>query len=351
MNFAIRNSLVLAAAFVLGACDSSPHDTSPTGNSPAKAPPAARVLTQGEACVTLLAGQSIPVGTVCTSVAGDSAYVTYSTVDGWMLSEAHLWAGTSLSTLPRNRAGNPQLGLFPFRSTSATPATTKTLALPLALFGLNQAMTSCATVTAMMVAHAVVHKPRPDGSRQTETAYGEGTRLVERGNWATWFGVALACAQDEPKVATEETAFAWGGAFATCFIGSGLVETQRWGWTNGPLVQGEYRFALFAGAGQCDLSKGTRVGDLTVLYRGSTATIAYDMLPGFHLRQTHLHAGSDPLASKVDRRTGAKEYTVAPGQYGSIHDLDGAGADTFVVGGLSGPIHVVAHAVVSSSDW
>lgn len=351
MLASIRSSLLAAAALSLSACDVSVDRSAATG--PAEQPPssAGRVLVQGASCVTLLAGQTIPVGSVCTSVSGDSAYVTYSTTNGWYLFETHLWAGTSLSAMPQNRAGNPQLGLFPYGSSYAAPVATATIAVPLSLFGLDQSMQACAAVSAYLVTHAVVKKQRVDGSWQSETAYGEGTRLVQKGNWATWFAVTFSCAADEPKVLTEETAFAWGGPLAACFIGSDLLATNRWGWTNGPLSEGDYRFDIYAGAGQCDLAKGTHVGTLSVSYHGSTATVTYAMFSGFSLSETHLYVGSDPLASTIDRRTGAKEYTVAPGQYGNIHDLDAAASDVFVVTGLSGPIHVVAHAVVASSEW
>lgn len=351
MHASIRSSLFAVAALSLGACDQSFQGPVSAGASEPESPLAARVLIQGASCVTLLAGQTISVGSVCVAVAGDSAYVTYSTLDGWRLFETHLWAGTSLSGMPQNRAGNPQLGLFPYGASYATPTTTATIAVPLSLFGLDQSMQSCAAVTGYFVTHAVVKKQRADGSWQSETSYGEGTRLVQKGNWATWFGVAFSCAADEPKVVSEETAFAWGGPVAACFIGSDLLTTNRWGWTNGPLAEGDYTFDIYAGAGQCDLSKGTHVGTLTVSYHGSTATVSYVMFSGFTLSETHLYVGSDPLASTVDRRTGAKEYTVAPGQYGNIHDLDAASSDTFVVGGLSGQIYVVAHAVVASSEW
>jgi hypothetical protein len=301
--------------------------------------------------VTLLAGQTIPVGSVCTSVSGDSAYVTYSTADGWVLTATHLWAGTSLATMPQNRAGNPQLGLFPYAGSYAAPLVTATIAVPLSAFGLDQSMQACAAVSGYFVTHAVVKKQRADGSWQSETAYGEGSRLVLKGNWATWFGITFACEADKPVVLTEETAFAWGGALAACFIGSDLVESNRWGWTNGPLAVGNYQFDIYAGAGQCDLTKGTRVGTLSVSYNGSTATVSYAMFSGFSLSETHLYVGSDPLASTIDRKTGAKEYTVAPGQYGNIHDLNAAASDVFQISGLSGPIYVVAHAVVASSTW
>jgi hypothetical protein len=347
-----RIAALATTALLIAGCDMPQSTTVNEETNGSQHAVAARVVVQDASCVTLLAGQTTPAGSVCTVVDGDSVRVTYSTTDGWRIFETHMWAGTSFASLPVNKAGNPQVGLFPHASTQ-TGVTSVTVSLPLSLFGLSQGMASCAPVTAYVVAHAVVKKQRLDGSWQSETAYGEGTRLVQKGNWATWFSITLTCAQDEPpQVATEETAFAFANdSLSMCFIGSDLLTTNRWGWSNGPLVAGSYSFDLYAGAGQCDRSKGTLVGSLGILYNGSTATVTYTMRPGFFLGETHLYAGTDALPSSIDRKTGAKEYTVAPGQYGNIHDLDEASSDTYTITGLSGPIFVVAHAVVSSTQW
>lgn len=134
-----------------------------------------------------------------------------------------------------------------------------------------------------------------------------------------------------------ETAFAYGGDDATCFIDLGF---GNWGWTNGPLGEGSYSFPIYAAAGQCDLSKGTLVGTLEIVYSGGTATIEYEMDAGFTMDETQLYVGNDILPKK------GGEYTVAPGQYGNIHDLDGASSDSYTITDLSGDIYVVAHAVV-----
>ena len=42
-----------------------------------------------------------------------------------------------------------------------------------------------------------------------------------------------------------------------------------WGWSNGALSEGTYYFDIFAGAGQCDRTKGALVGLLTVDYDGT----------------------------------------------------------------------------------
>ena len=326
----------------LAACgiEGQPDPTSASSNKDAL------VQIQGTSCVTLLAGQTVQAGTVCSAIEGESIKVTYTTGNGFQLYGAHLWAGTNLASMPQTNSGNPKLGNFPYNAGTLAGVSSYSFYVPLSTFGLNSSMTSCAPVTGYLVAHAVVKRQLADGTIQSETAYGEGTRLVQRGNWATWFSITLTCVSNEPPVvATCETAFAYGNQDATCFIGSGVISTNRWGWYNGPLGAGSYSFPIYAGAGRCDLNKGTNVGSLTVSYDGTTARVTYSMLPGFTMDETHLYVGAEPLP----RLNG--EYTVAPGQYGNIHTLSAASSDAFTVSGLSGNIYVVAHAVACSANW
>ncbi|MEJ2051097.1 MAG: DNRLRE domain-containing protein [Calditrichota bacterium] len=136
-----------------------------------------------------------------------------------------------------------------------------------------------------------------------------------------------------------ETAYAYEDEYAHCFS---EYDFNNWGWTNGPLGTGTYTFDIYAGAGQCDLSKGTQVGVLTVEYDGSTVTATYDLNSGNVLNEVHLYIGSDPIPTSKQ----GKE-TVAPGQYPySDSDLNGASSYTFTEDGFSGPIYIIAHAVV-----
>jgi hypothetical protein len=138
-----------------------------------------------------------------------------------------------------------------------------------------------------------------------------------------------------------ETAYAYGCSYchhyATCFS---YYNFSNWGWTNGPLPHGDYTFKIYAGAAQCDISKGTKVGYLTVHYHCSTAVVTYHMYYGHKMDETHLYVGNEPLPKKNG------SYTVAPGQFPLKHDLNNASTDSYVVKGLSGTIYVVAHAVV-----
>jgi hypothetical protein len=100
---------------------------------------------------------------------------------------------------------------------------------------------------------------------------------------------------------------------------------------------------LYAAAGQCDLSKGTLVGSVSVDYATGTATVTYTVNAPYTLDDTHLYIGSASLASACKTQKGVTTCTptVAPGQYPNV-----GGSSTYIVTGLSGNINVVAHAVV-----
>jgi hypothetical protein len=142
-----------------------------------------------------------------------------------------------------------------------------------------------------------------------------------------------------------ETAYAYGCSYchcyATCFSHWGF---SQWGWTNGQLGPGCYTFDIYAGAAQCNISKGKKVGYLTISYNGSTAVVTYHMYSGYKMDETHLYVGCNPLPSKNG------SDTVAPGQYPYSHDLSNASTDTYTVTGLSGKIYIIAHAVVCGNS-
>lgn len=321
---------LLAALVVFSACETNPL---------APEVEAYPVLIQGESCVDLTAGQSIPVGQVCATIEEGNLKVTYQVVPDWKISETHLWVGTSLASLPVNRSGNPQIGLFPYKSGPLAGVTSTVHYVPLSLFGLTGDEEVCDPVDLLAVAHAAVYRVLPDGSVQGETAYGQGPRLVNKGSWAMFFGWKLTCEEgQDPEPLVCETAFAKGESSA-CFLEE-PYGFSRWGWTNGPLGPGSYSMEIFAGAGRCDTGKGELVGHLHVEYDGQIAQVVYQALPGIIFQETHLYVGNDPLARDV-----RGEYTVAPGQYPFIHDLENVSRDEFVVENLDGEIYIVAHSV------
>jgi len=122
-----------------------------------------------------------------------------------------------------------------------------------------------------------------------------------------------------------ETAYAYCPTVSNKFTDKGF---SNWGWSNGLLADGTYDFQMWAGAGQCDLNKGTMVGTVQVVYGSGTVTVAFTLNAGITLEEYHVYAGSTmfPIGS-------SGKPTVAPGQYE-------VGTE------LSGEIYVIVHAVV-----
>lgn len=129
--------------------------------------------------VNFIAGQNINVGTVEVANDADSIYVTYKTSGDWRMKTLHLFVG-KCTQLPINKSGNPVPGQFPFTKSFGTySATEYTFSL------LKSTFDSCFCVAA----HAEVAKSNGSGA---ETAWGQGTRFVQKGNWGMYFS---ACKQ------------------------------------------------------------------------------------------------------------------------------------------------------------
>jgi hypothetical protein len=144
------------------------------------------------------------------------------------------------------------------------------------------------------------------------------------------------CSETAFAKATEEN-------LSHCFSEYSALVTNdnRWGWTNGPLNEGSYTFEIWAGAGQCDTDKGTKVGSLEVNYSAGQATVTFSMDSNYTMGETHLYVGNEVLPKDQKGK-----YTLAPGKYPVHHSLSQATTDTYTVTGLSGEIYVIAHAVV-----
>lgn len=327
----------------------SPSMSVPPSNGPAqyKIPENFDVVPE---TVILFAGQTIQAGTISVDLVEDGvgAYavtVTYTTVGFWELTEAHVWVGTDRAEMPQTRTGNPKIGKFPYQSGDITGSSSYTFYVPLRL-----SEAACDTAPDYVIAaHAALRKSNGDGTYQTETGWGDGEPIVDKGSWATFFTVDIVCDRDDDDDGGNgtETAFAFGENFAVCFLdidedGDGNRDFNRWGWSNGPLRPGSYSFPIYAGAGHCDVTKGTLVGTLIVDVDGSTAVVSYQMEEPYTLQETHLFVGHELLA-----RDENGVFTVAPGQYPESHEgLDGAISDSYTITGVSGDIYIVAHATV-----
>jgi hypothetical protein len=130
-----------------------------------------------------------------------------------------------------------------------------------------------------------------------------------------------------------ESAWAEGsgdGVTAEPFCDNGF---SNWGWSNliGP---GTYTgWTLWAGAGQCDTSKGLDVGTVDVVYDGGgNVAVTYNLDSSYILKETHVYVdvGMFPQLDGKD--------TTAPGQYYNASPFGGE------------QVYVIAHAVVGIPD-
>ncbi len=141
------------------------------------------------------------------------------------------------------------------------------------------------------------------------------------------------------------TAFAKGdNSKSTCFLQDGF---RRWGWSIGPLSPGEYTFPIYAGAGRCDVEKGTLAGTLEVNFNESanTVDVSYVANNGFEFTETHLYIGNTtyPMLKKGKR----VRATVAPGKYPYQHTnlVDRKNDDYNITDINEKKIYIIAHAV------
>ncbi|MGC4104165.1 hypothetical protein [Ferruginibacter sp.] len=129
--------------------------------------------------VTLVAGQTINAGTVTVSNDAQYIYVTYSTTDGWVMKQTHLYVG-DCAAIPVNNPGNPIPGQFPYGG-NHNNITSYTYQVPISAIPAG----SCACVAA----HCVVVKLNASGQVvEQQTGWGNGTQInMGSGNWGMKF--------------------------------------------------------------------------------------------------------------------------------------------------------------------
>lgn len=308
--------------------------------------------------IDLLAGQTIASGTVTVSNDENTTCITYETSGDWVILETHLHIADSKEGIPQTRKGNPKVGNFDYGDTFSQGVTSAEYC-----FNTQDLLADIGSSDECFVlaAHAVVARVDNDGNViQTETAWGNGDRFTDKGSWATLFDYCVQPCDEEPPGPGDdcETAFAYSDEYGTCFLGISSVvnpngttttiidptntegDFNRWGWTIGPLSEGEYDFEIWAAAGQCNLNNGYLAGNLNVVYQNGTATITYTAEPGVVFEEAHLYVGNDILPSNNG------QYTVAPGQYSIVDEFDeGQVSVEYTASGFVGDIFVIAHAV------
>ncbi len=119
---------------------------------------------------------------------------------------------------------------------------------------------------------------------------------------------------------------------------------NNWGWTNGPFFPGNYTLELYSGAADCDINKGTIIGNVTVEYDGDKVTIIYTIdvsgEPSSFMTSVHVYAGEDILPKHKGR------FTTAPGRYPVGQILNNETTFTVVIDIVDGEaIFVIAHTI------
>ena len=129
--------------------------------------------------VILLAGPTIAAVTITVSNDASFIYVTYTTANGWVLTQTHLYVG-DCAFIPVNNPGNPIPGQFPY-SSAHNNVTTYTYQIPIASIPLE----GCGCIAA----HAVVKKYNSANQViDTQTGWGNGVRInLNGGNWGMKF--------------------------------------------------------------------------------------------------------------------------------------------------------------------
>ena len=130
-----------------------------------------------------------------------------------------------------------------------------------------------------------------------------------------------------------ETAYA-KGLNAICFLDIPNKQGNNWGWTNKITESGSWNFPIYAGAGQCDESKGTLVGTLDISYDGTTVNVFYNIDSEYSLDETHLWVGTDLLPKNKKGK-----YISSPGQF----PYNGQNP---VSVNITTPFYIAAHSVV-----
>ena len=129
----------------------------------------------------LIAGQHIDSGDVTVINDGTTLLITIQTQDGWQLSESHLQIGESLDDFPLTKKGNPKVGNFDYQRQYNPFVTEDTYEFLLADLDLEPGDNITFAV------HTVVVQTNSDGEIiEEETAWKQGERFVQKGNWAMY---------------------------------------------------------------------------------------------------------------------------------------------------------------------
>lgn len=116
------------------------------------------------------------------------------------------------------------------------------------------------------------------------------------------------------------------------------LTSNKWGWFLGPITSGySVTHKIYAGAGQCDLTKGTCTGKLTVEYYGNKILITVLAPKTGYYSVAHYWVGTTQLPKK----NGA--FTDAPGSFNKTKYPSSPTFGTYTTPPVSGPMYVAVH--------
>lgn len=288
----------------------------------------------------LIAGQHDTVGFITIYNDSQNLYVDYVLTNGGTLGTVHLWVGTDLTLVPATPKGIPIPGQFTYQY-DTNGASSYSFVIPLAnIASLNDA---CGE-TIYAFAHAEVSMP--DGPIETAWGGNHPVDVDSPGRWYFYADYTVQCCDEPPVVldGTYETAFAKGGWVFTTNkksnpekLPSLNLTNNRWGWAINVKTDGVTTYDIYAGAGLNDITKGKKVGTLSVEKNGSNITVSYNFSSGYLFEEVHIYMGD------------SKPTTLAPGQYGWTEYFDPMSASyshTFTVSDTDGDgIWIIAHSV------
>ncbi|NYZ69688.1 hypothetical protein H0A36_27105 [Endozoicomonas sp. SM1973] len=144
-----------------------------------------------EQCKTLFANQTEAIGMVCANVnmAGQLSIEYTLNPDSTFIKEIHLHVSDTMEEIPQTGVGNPKVGHFEYQLEGLN--TTQQL-IPLSenvMCGPEPE-----SFTFFVAAHAAVEYLDINGEViDMPTAWADGERFTQRGNWATYFNFTVNC--------------------------------------------------------------------------------------------------------------------------------------------------------------
>jgi hypothetical protein len=213
------------------ACSSSTSPVAPSGtNDDARTADVIAEFWYGTQFTTdLVAGQNLVIGTVTVTNDSDYLYVhAEATLAGWVITETHVAAYTSLDEIPATKKGTPKVGQFDYDIESA---------IPLSEF-------SPCTEDLYLAVHVVAQLHDSEGNvTQEETGWGDGTEFTDDCGWAMYFtyGLQKGIPVPDPNCVTIQSAHPGGNSYWDTYILDGLgdlEELYRTGYEDGEPYRG-----------------------------------------------------------------------------------------------------------------